>query len=89
MSAQPYPPPYQDAATLSRNLCVCETTIDSWVKLGLLPPPRLMRGKRLWKWSEVERYIDDGVGAPAAPDSQAERIRDATRKAAAEGRTDH
>lgn len=81
----PYPPPWQDMATLCRHLCISEPTVDNWVKRGILPAPRLRGGKRMWRWSEVDARIDRGTDAPADPD--AERIRNATRQAiAAQGR---
>ena len=81
----PYPPPWQDAATLCAHICIGERTLDAWVREGVLPPARLVKGKRMWKWTEVERYLEsDATLAPnAAVQTQAERIRDATRQAAA------
>jgi predicted DNA-binding transcriptional regulator AlpA len=79
----PYPPPFQDLRTLAEHLCTGESTIENWVKLGLVPRPRKIGGKRLWQWKEVERFLaateDAGV---AVPDAQAEAIRNATRAAA-------
>jgi len=76
----PYPPPYQDLATLSQHICAGESTIENWVKLGQFPPPRKVGGKRLWKWKDVERHLaGDDV---AAPDKLAESITNATRSAA-------
>lgn len=79
----PYPPPWQDAPTLCAHLSISEGTIDNWVRQGLLPPARPRGGKRMWKWAEVERWLDAG-GDPEAqsPVSQIERIRNATRQAA-------
>jgi len=60
----PYPPPIMDLATLALHICTGESTIETWVKLGLFPPPRKQGGKRLWVWKVVERHIagdDDGV----------------------------
>lgn len=80
-------PPYQDISTLTRNLCISERTVDDWVKEGLLPEPRRKKGKRLWKWTEVEQYMDrDATTVPASPDDQVERIRNATQAAASQGR---
>jgi hypothetical protein len=36
----PYPPPYQDLATLSAHICAAESTIENWVRLGLFPEPK-------------------------------------------------
>lgn len=73
-------PPWQDAPTLCASICISPGTLDNWVGQGLLPPPRKIGGKRLWKWLEVERYLE----APDnAPDAVAERIKHATRQALA------
>jgi predicted site-specific integrase-resolvase len=78
----PYPPPYQDRKTLAEHLCLCEDTVEEWVKLGLLPAPRKKRGKRLWKWAEVERYLEpeDNTGAVSS-DQQLADITNAARAA--------
>ncbi len=75
-------PPYQDIATLTENLCISERTVDVWVKQGLLPPPVTRGTKRLWKWSQVEQYLD----APAGPESELEDIRNETRRQASNAR---
>jgi predicted DNA-binding transcriptional regulator AlpA len=75
-------PPYQDIARLTENLCISERTVDNWVKEGRLPRPRLVGGKRLWKWKEVERYIDGETNtAQSSSSSEQEAIRNATRSA--------
>jgi predicted DNA-binding transcriptional regulator AlpA len=75
-------PPWQDIAHLTHNLCISERTVDAWVKQGFLPPPRLIGGKRLWKWKDVERYLEgEHESVSASPDALAGEIRDATRKA--------
>lgn len=68
-------PPFQDLATLSRHLCCGESTIENWVRAGLLPPPKRVGGKRLWVWKEIERHIA-GTGDPSAlsTDQLAEKI---------------
>jgi hypothetical protein len=82
----PYPPPYQDLATLSEHICAAESTIENWVKMGLFPAPKKVGGKRLWQWKEVERHLAaNGEGVPTL-DQVAERITNATRQAA--GRQD-
>jgi predicted DNA-binding transcriptional regulator AlpA len=79
----PYPPPFQDLRTLAEHLCTGESTIENWVKLGLVPRPRKIGGKRLWQWKEVERFLAaTEVAVAAVPDAQAEAIRNATRAAA-------
>ena len=73
-------PPYQDLRTLAEHLCLGESTIEEWVKLGRLPYPVTNKGKRLWRWKDVETYLarPAEVGPPL---DDAERIREATRRA--------
>jgi predicted DNA-binding transcriptional regulator AlpA len=79
----PYPPPFQDLATLSAHISVGESTIENWVKLGLFPAPHKIGGKRLWQWKEVERHLACPAEAgPPSADEQADRIRVATKAAA-------
>jgi hypothetical protein len=75
-------PPYQDLATLAEHLTLGESTIENWVKLGKLPPPVTREGKRLWRWKDVERYLARGDSIGTLSD-EAQRIREATRRAAA------
>ena len=83
MPAREYPPPFQDLRTLSEHICVAESTIENWVKIGIFPPPKKHGGKRLWQWKEVERHLAGrGEDVAPSPDEQAERIRNATRQAA-------
>jgi hypothetical protein len=80
-------PPYQDIATLTANLCISETHGDVWVKQGLFPrlPPPVTRGtKRLWKWSQVEQYLDGP--SVAGPEAELEEIRNETRRQASNAR---
>jgi predicted DNA-binding transcriptional regulator AlpA len=79
----PYPPPYQDLATLSQHICAAESTIENWVRIGIFPQPRKVGGKRLWQWKEVERHLAKmNDTADSLPDEEAQRIREATRAAA-------
>jgi len=72
----PYPPPWMDAATLAEHICVSVSTIEAWVKQGILPPPRKPGGKRLWQWAEVEYWLKAGKWGTGE-----EAIRNATREA--------
>jgi hypothetical protein len=57
------------------------------MRIGKLPPPKIRDGKRLWKWIEVERTLDGWEQqAHQLGGSQAEGIRNATRRIAAERR---
>lgn len=80
-------PAYVDMARLCFELSISERTADAWVKKGIIPPPVVKDGKRLWKWKTVERRLDGeetGV-APSAPRS-AEEVKNATIRALAETR---
>jgi hypothetical protein len=77
-------PPWQDKATLCMCLCLSENTVDTWVRQGLLPPPRKRGGKLMWRWSEVEKYLEGDD--PQSPEELAEGIRNATRRATVEGK---
>jgi hypothetical protein len=82
----PYPPPYQDLATLALHICAAESTIENWVRLGLFPEPRKVGGKRLWSWKEVERHIagtEELTGK--STDELADRIKNGTREAISRG----
>lgn len=72
-------PAYLDIGRLCQELCVSERTVDAWVKQGTLPPPRQKGGKRLWKWKEVERYLDGDE-----PATEADEVRNATKAALAQ-----
>lgn len=74
----PYPPPFQDLATLAVHICASERAIENWVKMGMFPPPKLQGGKRLWRWKDVEQHL--AAERDAAP-TTADRIREATRNA--------
>ena len=72
----PYPPPWQDKATLCAHICVCPDTVDTWVKEKILPPPRKKRGKWMWKWAEVDAKLSEDDGEAVT----AERVRNATQQ---------
>ena len=78
-------PKYADMATLARNLCAGESTIEALVKQGKFPQPYHRGGKRLWKWSEVEATIAASRDNGIAMDSHCSRateggIREAARR---------
>jgi predicted site-specific integrase-resolvase len=79
-----YPPPWMDTAALAAHVSISVSTIEAWVAQGILPPPRKRGGKLMWKWSEVDERLMNGE---SSPDAEAQRIRDATRKAAQENRS--
>jgi hypothetical protein len=50
----PYPPPYQDLATLSQHICAAESTIENWVRIGIFPQPRKVGVE---KWAIVRDLL--------------------------------
>lgn len=72
------PPAWVDKATLMRETCLGGTTVDAWVKAGALPPPRKIRHTLLWRWSEVERYLDRAGKPEPVLETPEERVRRAT-----------
>src|SRR5262249_35905001 len=76
----PYPPPYQDLRTLAEHLCLGESTVEAWVKVGKLPPPVVNEGKRLWRWKDVERRLAQ-LQDDRAQSTDASSVREATRAA--------
>jgi hypothetical protein len=66
-------------AWLCANLDTSERTIEAWVKEGWLPPPRLIKGKRLWKWADVEAYLEGRAGPSLVSGDELERIRNAAK----------
>jgi hypothetical protein len=81
-------PAWVDISKLCEEICACPNTVAAWVEQGILPPARMRGGKRLWKWSEVDAYLTNGAPSGSL-DEIAERIRNGTRRAAAEGRADY
>lgn len=53
----PYPPPFQDLATLAETLSVSPDDIWLLVKKGALPVPTPSRGEPLWRWETVKNFI--------------------------------
>lgn len=52
------PPSYPSKATLAAELDMCESTVDSYVKRGLLPKPLKMEGSIRWCWAEVVAHLN-------------------------------
>lgn len=73
-------PPWLDKAMLCRCICASDTTIDTWVVQGILPPPRKRGGKLMWKWAEVDAKLT--IGNVETPDARAEEIRRGTQQEA-------
>jgi predicted DNA-binding transcriptional regulator AlpA len=77
----PYPPPWQDLATLAEHICVGESTIERWVKEGRFPPARKVGGKNLWQWREVDKFLARSQEMIVSLADERERLTNATRHA--------
>jgi predicted DNA-binding transcriptional regulator AlpA len=53
----PRPPSYVSKATLAAELDMSETTVDQYVKSGLLPKPIRRGGSVRWCWAEVDAAL--------------------------------
>ena len=53
-----YAPDYVSAATLAHRLDCSESTIHSYVRRGLLPPPVKIGELVRWSWIRVARRIE-------------------------------
>jgi hypothetical protein len=67
---------------LSAHTTLAPRTIEIWTREGKLPPPKVRGGKRLWKWREVEQYLDGTAEGVSSSEDEIERIRNATQQAA-------
>jgi predicted DNA-binding transcriptional regulator AlpA len=54
---RPYPPDFVSAETLAYRLDIGRSTVDDWVKVGLLPQPLTVGTRQRWRWSDVEAAI--------------------------------
>jgi predicted DNA-binding transcriptional regulator AlpA len=52
-----FPPDYVSAETLAYRLDCSRSTIDDYVRRGLLPPPASVGNLQRWRWSDVEAWI--------------------------------
>ena len=77
-------PAWVDKARLCVETCLHENTVDAWVRMGLLPPGRKRAGKLLWKWIEVEEYLErGGRDAESSLNPDADKVAAATQRALA------
>jgi hypothetical protein len=74
-------PAWVDKARLCIEVSMHEDTVDALIREGKLPPGKKIRGKYLWRWADVDKWLDQGGPTPQnSPSADAERIRDATRR---------
>jgi len=53
-----YPPDYVSTRTLAYRLDCSPSTVESYVKRGLLPKPGHLGDLVRWKWKDVEGHVD-------------------------------
>jgi predicted DNA-binding transcriptional regulator AlpA len=64
-------PAYMSRATLAHELDIAESTVDDFVKRGILPPPiKLSPGCVRWSWAAVQAALDSlaDTGSCKSPD---------------------
>ena len=52
-----FAPDYVSAETLAYRLDCSRSTVDDYVRRGLLPTPRIIGNLQRWRWSEIEAWI--------------------------------
>ncbi|MGO9170407.1 MAG: helix-turn-helix transcriptional regulator [Rhodomicrobium sp.] len=52
-----YPPDYVSAETLAYRLDCSRSTIDAYVRLGLLPKPQSIGNLQRWDFGQVKAFI--------------------------------
>jgi predicted DNA-binding transcriptional regulator AlpA len=62
-----YPPDYVSAETLAYRLDCSRSTIDAYVRLGLLPKPETIGNLQRWDFGQVKAFIKAQNGATHEP----------------------
>jgi predicted DNA-binding transcriptional regulator AlpA len=62
------PPSYLGKARLATELDISESTVDDYVKRGLLPKPLRIGGSVRWNWAQVQAALDSGTGGNISED---------------------
>ncbi len=61
---RPFTPDYVSAETLAYRLDCSRSTIDDYVRRGLLPQPQMVGNLQRWRWSDIESWIAVRTGLP-------------------------
>jgi predicted DNA-binding transcriptional regulator AlpA len=69
---RPYPPDYVAAETLAYRLDCSRSTIDAYVRAGLLPKPETIGNLQRWDFVEVRAFIKAQNAIAEAPASDQE-----------------
>ena len=67
-----YPPDYVSAETLAYRLDCSRSTIDAYVRSGLLPKPQTIGNLQRWDFGQVKAYIKAQNGARSVMTEQDE-----------------
>jgi predicted DNA-binding transcriptional regulator AlpA len=72
-----YPPDYVSAETLAYRLDCSRSTIDAYVRLGLLPKPETIGNLQRWDFGQVKAFIKAQNAATHGMESSASGEEDA------------
>ena len=61
---RPYPPDYVSAETLGYRLDLSRSTVESYVRAGLLPKPEMIGNLPRWDFARVVAFIKARNDAP-------------------------
>lgn len=67
-------PMWMDLQALAGNICCSERTVLNWVDQGILPAPKKRGGKLMWRWKDVDDWLENGPPSERVV-SLADRIR--------------
>jgi predicted DNA-binding transcriptional regulator AlpA len=73
---RPYPPDYVSAQTLAYRLDCSRSTVDAYVRAGLLPKPETIGNLQRWDFVEVRAFIkaQNGSSIGYGPASELEDV---------------
>jgi phage terminase Nu1 subunit (DNA packaging protein) len=85
---RPYPPDYVSAETLAYRLDCSRSTVEAYVRAGLLPKPEFIGNLTRWDFAVVIKFIKARNGASAAGKAgKASELEDAYLKGIRRGET--
>jgi len=62
------PPSYLGKARLATELDISETTVDDYVRRGLLPKPVRLGGSVRWSWIQVQAILEAHLASGPSDD---------------------
>jgi hypothetical protein len=83
---RPYPPDYVSAETLGYRLDLSRTTVEAYVRSGLLPKPEMIGNLPRWDFAQVVSFIkarNDDAARSAATSGEDEYLKGIRRGATA------